>query len=209
MKFYKFVSYILHPVLIPIVSTLLYFIIIPNHIPKEFAYQVLSIVFITTYIIPILLLYFLKKVKLVETFYLSSINERKFPVLFFAILSILLGKLLFKANIVDLLALSFLGVTLALSVVYILFFTKIKTSLHMLGIGGLISFIGIISYQYQLNLLLLLIFLFLLSGFIATSRLKLQAHSINEIYIGFIIGFLTQIIVYISFILQNENVIPV
>jgi hypothetical protein len=199
MKFYKFISYVLHPVLIPIISALLYFIIIPNHIPKEFAYSVLSYVFVATYIFPILLLYFLKKVKLIESYHLKSINERKFPILFFAILSLLLGKLLLKSNIVDVLALSFFGVTLALGIVYILFFVKTKTSLHTVGIGGLISFIGIISYQYQLNLLLLLIFLFLLFGLIATSRLKLKAHSISEIFIGFTVGFLTQVIVYVLY----------
>ena len=83
MKFYKYISYVFHPVLIPIVSTLFYFIIIPNHIPKEFAYTVLSIVFVTTYIVPILLLYFLKTVNLIENFHLPTINERKFPILFF------------------------------------------------------------------------------------------------------------------------------
>jgi len=199
MKFYKFVSYVLHPVLVPIVSTLLYFIIIPNHIPKEYAYRIISIVFVTTYIIPILLLSFLKNVNLIESYHLPSINERKFPILFFAILSFLLGKLLLKANIVNVLAFSFFGITFALGIVYILFFSKIKTSFHTLGIAGLIAFIGIISYEYKLNLLLILIFLFVLAGIIATSRLKLKAHTMNEIFIGFIVGFLTQIIVYVLY----------
>ena len=201
MKLYKFISYILHPVLAPIVSTLLYFIIIPNHIPKEFAYRVLSIVFVTTYIIPILLIYFLKKIKLIESYHLMSINERKFPILFFAILSFLLGNLILKTDIIDILAFSFHACTLALGIVYILFFNNIKTSLHTLGISGIIAFICIISYKYQLNLLLLLIFLFILFGIIATSRLKLKAHTLNEVYIGFIVGFLTQIIVYFSYTL--------
>ncbi len=200
MKPYKFISYVLHPVLVPIVSTLLYFIIIPNHIPTEFAYRVLSIVFVTTYILPILLIYFLKKVNLIETYHLSSINERKFPMLFFAILSFLLGKLLLKTNTVDILAFSFFACTLALGIVYILFYSKIKTSLHTLGIAGLIGLISIISYEYKLNLLLLLTFLFILFGVIATARLKLEAHKMNEIFIGFLIGFLTQILVYVSYI---------
>ena len=201
MKFYKFISYIFHPVLIPIVFTLLYFIIIPNHIPREFAYRVLSIVFITTYILPILLLYFLKKVKLIENYLLPSINERKFPILFFATITLGLGLLLLKSNIVDLLAFSFFGCALSLAIVYILLFIKIKTSLHTLGISGLIGFVGIISYDYKLNLLALLILLFLLFGIIATSRLKLNAHKISEIFIGFIIGLLSQQIIYLSYIL--------
>lgn len=201
MKFYKFISYIFHPVLIPIVFTLLYFIIIPNHIPREFAYRVLSIVFITTYILPILLLYFLKKVKLIENYLLPSINERKFPILFFATITLGLGLLLLKSNIVDLLAFSFFGCALSLAIVYILLFIKIKTSLHTLGISGLIGFISIISYEYKINLLVLLILLFLIFGIIATSRLKLQAHKMSEVLIGFIIGSLSQLIIYFSNIL--------
>ena len=199
MKFYKYISYVFHPVLIPIVSTLFYFIIIPNHIPKEFAYTVLSIVFVTTYIVPILLLYFLKTVNLIENFHLPTINERKFPILFFAILSFLIGKLLLKTRTADLLALSFFACTLALGIVYTLFLSKIKTSLHTLGISGLIGFIGLISYTYKLNLLLLMMFLFILLGIIATSRLQLKAHKMNEVYIGFIVGFLSQIVVYVSY----------
>lgn len=201
MKFFKFISYVLHPVLVPIISTLLYFILIPNHIPEEFSRRVLIIVFITTYIVPVLLITFLKKVTLIESYHLSSINERKFPIIFFAILSFLVGKLLLKSNIIDLLAFSFFGFTLALIIVYVLFFVNIKASLHLLGISGLIGFIGIISYQYHLNLLLLFIFLFIISGIIASSRLKLKAHTANELFIGFIIGLSTQIIVYISYII--------
>ena len=196
MKFYKIISYILHPVLIPIVCTLLYFIIIPNHIPRKFAYWVLIIVFATTYIFPLLLLYFLKKVKLIKNYQLSSINDRKFPILFFTSLTLFLGIRLLKFNVVDLLAFSFFGCALALSISFILLFIKIKTSLHTLGISGLIGFICIISYDYKINLLVLLILLFLIFGIIATSRLKLQAHKMCEVLTGFIIGFLSQVIIY-------------
>ena len=201
MKFYKFISYILHPILVPIVCTLLYFIIIPNHIPREFAYWVLGIVFVTTYIIPLLLLYFLKKVKLIENYQLSIVNDRKFPILFFTTLTLVLGIRLLKFNVVDLLAFSFFGCALALGIVFILLFIKIKTSLHTLGISGLIGFIMMISYEYKLNLLVLLILLFLLFGIIATSRLKLQAHKMSEVLLGFFIGLLSQLIIYFSHII--------
>lgn len=202
MKLHKFISYIFHPILIPIVSTLLYFIIIPNHhIQRKFVYQLLIILFVTTYLIPILLVYFLKKIKLIEDYQLSSIDERKFPILFFAAITLFLGILLLRSNRVDILAFAFFGCTLALGIVYVLFYLKIKSSLHTLGISGLIGFIGIISYEYKLNLLILLILLFLLFGIVATSRLKLKAHTMSEIFIGFIIGFTSQLIIYFSNIL--------
>ncbi|HBK71814.1 MAG TPA: hypothetical protein DDZ39_09205 [Flavobacteriaceae bacterium] len=199
MKFHKFISFIFHPIVLPIVSSLIYFIIAPHHIPKEFSYRVLALVFVMTYILPIFLLLFLKKVKLIESFYLISIDERKFPLLFFTILSFLIGNFLLKTNAIDLLAYSFFGCSLALCLVYLLLFSKIKTSLHTLAISGLIGFITVISYKYQLNLLTILILLFSLLGLVATSRLKLKAHTLTEVVLGFFLGFTSQIIVFIFY----------
>jgi hypothetical protein len=139
-------------------------------------------------------------VKLIENYHLSSINERKFPIFFFTALTLFLGIRLLKFNVVDLLAFSFFGCALALSISFILLFIKIKTSLHTLGISGLIGFISIISYEYKINLLVLLIILFLIFGIIATARLKLQAHKTSEVLIGFTIGLLSQLIIYFSYI---------
>ncbi|MDY7396017.1 hypothetical protein UMM65_12240 [Aureibaculum sp. 2210JD6-5] len=200
MQFAKLISFVFHPIIVPIASALLYFILVPNHIPKAFSYRVLGLIFITTYILPVILLFFLKKIKLIEDFYLNSINERKFPVTFFIVLSFLIGYLLLKFDIINLLAISFFACSLALVVVYILFFFKIKTSLHALAIAGQIGFISVISYEYKNNLLLLLIVLFLLFGVVATSRLQLKAHNLPEVVLGFFVGFLSQIFMYTYFI---------
>ncbi|MET2983600.1 hypothetical protein [Aureibaculum conchae] len=201
MKFAKLISFVFHPIIIPIASALLYFIIIPNHIPKEIAYRILGLIFITTYILPVILLFFLKKIKLIEDFYLNSIDERKFPVTFFTVLSFLIGYLLLKPDIINILAISFFACSLALAVVYVLFFLKFKTSLHALAIAGLIGFISVISYEYKSNLLLMLIVLFLLFGIVATARLKLKAHTLTEVIIGFFVGLLSQIVMYAYFAL--------
>ncbi len=200
MQLARFISYVFHPVLIPIVSALLYFISIPNHIPKEFAYRVLGIIFISTYFIPIGMLYFLKRVKLIESFHLSSINERKFPILFFTILALLLGRLLLQTKAIDLLAFSFFGCSVALIIVYLLFFRNIKTSLHTLGISGLIGFISVLSYTYKQNFILIIILLVLLFGIIATARLKLNAHTVKEVFMGFGVGFFSQLITYAFYV---------
>ena len=202
MKFAKLISFVFHPIIVPIASALLYFIIIPNHLPKEFSYYVLGLIFITTYILPVVLLFFLKKVKLIEDFYLNSINERKFPVSFFVVLSFLIGNLLLNNGYsnINVLAYSFFACSLALAIVYILFFFKIKTSLHTLAIGGQIGFMSVISHYYNSNLLLLLIVLFLLLGVVATARLQLKVHTLLEVIIGFFVGFLSQILIYAYFI---------
>lgn len=192
MFFYKFISYVLHPLLFSFLGSFLYLYLTPKHIVKEQEYIILFVVFVSTYIIPVLLLALLKKVKLIDDYHLKTINERKFPILFFIMLSFLIGRALIGIGIVDLLAFSFFGVAFALSFTYLLFNIQIKTSLHTLGIGGIIGFVMVISYEYQLNFNALLAGLFIIAGLIGVSRLALNAHRPKEVYIGFVLGIISQ-----------------
>ena len=201
--FYKAISYIFHPIIFSIAATLLYFIILPSHIAKQSEHTILIIIFLSTYIAPIFLLFVLKWFKMIENYHLESIAERKFPIVFMMILFVFLGRTLLLTQVVNLLAYSFFACALGLLFVYVLFFLKLKTSLHTLSIAGLIGFICVISYNYKLNLLILIIGLFLLFGIIATARLKLEAHQTKEIYLGFIIGFFSQIFGYYIFTIYN------
>lgn len=201
MFVYKLISYVLHPLLFSFMGSFLYLYLTPKHILKQQEYIILSIVFLSTYIVPIVLLALLKRVHLIKDYHLRSIDERKFPILFFIMLSFLIGRAMLGIQIADLLAFSFFGVAFALSFTYLLFNIKIKTSLHTIGIGGLIGFVMVMSYAYQLNFNSLIAGLFVIGGIIGVSRLALNAHSPKEIYIGFLIGLVSQ---FISFqIYQN------
>ena len=202
MLFYKVISYIFHPVIFSIIATLLYFIILPSHITKQLEHSILIIVFLSTYLAPIVLLLFLKRFKMISNFHLHTIDERKFPILIMFVIFILLGMKFLETEVVNLLAYSFFGCALSLLLVYIGFFAKLKTSLHAISISGLIGFICVLSFEYKLNLLVLLVVLFFLFGIISISRLKLEAHDNNEIYFGFLIGFISQLAVY-SYLSHN------
>jgi len=192
MFVFKVISYVLHPLLFAFMGSFIYLYLTPKHVVKEQEYIILFVVFVSTYIIPIILLALLKKVKLIDDYHLRSINERKFPVLFFIMLSFLIGRALIAIHIVDLLAFSFFGVAFALSFTYLLFNLKIKTSLHTLGIGGIIGFVMVMSYEYQLNFNAFLAGLFVVAGLIGISRLALNAHRPKEVYIGFLLGIVSQ-----------------
>jgi hypothetical protein len=138
----------------------------------------------------------LKKMKIIDSYYLKTIEERKFPTIFFIMLSMMIGKMLLNIQLVDLLAYSFFGIALALTFSYLLFMKHVKTSLHTMGIGGIIGFVLVMSYEYQMNFTIIISLLFILAGLIAVSRLKLQAHNSSEVYLGFIIGMTTQFISY-------------
>lgn len=180
----------------PIIGTLLYFILLPKHTSKQLELIIIASVFIGTYVIPLFFLIALKKSKVIENFYLENPQERKFPLMFFISISFLLSTLIKKGQNTMELSLFFFGMTLALIVAYLLLYAKFKASLHMIGIGGLIGFFVFFSYEYQLNLLLIIGVLFVIAGFIARSRLILKAHHLKEVYWGVLIGVLSELAVY-------------
>jgi len=194
MQFFKFISYVFHPLLLSFIGTFFYLFLSPKHIIKQQEYIILIVVFISTYILPIFFLALLKKMNLIKSYQLESIDERKFPILFFILLSFMIGKILLNIQIVDLLAFSFFGVALALCTTYLLFSLNTKTSLHTLGIGGIIGFVIVMSYEYQLNFNLIIAILIMLGGLIAVSRLMLKAHKPKEVYIGFLLVIASQLI---------------
>ncbi|MEE9348998.1 MAG: hypothetical protein V3U80_03055 [Flavobacteriaceae bacterium] len=196
MKTEIIISYLFHPVLFSTVGTLLFFSIQPKYLPKAFEHKIITVVFLSTYVIPVIFLFLLKKKKSIESYHLKTINERKFPIVFFFIITLLLGFRLLQLHVIDLLAYSFLAGALSLSIIFALLFLKIKTSLHTVSIGSLTGFIMVISYHFKIQLLVLLMLSFILFGIIATARLKLKAHNLQEVLLGFVIGLLSQFFIY-------------
>lgn len=196
MRWHKFISGILHPIVMPTIGILLYLIFSPANLNQQQQLTVLGIVFVATYIIPLLLLVFLKSVGYINSYQVFSIKERKVPLFFMIALLFSLAQLFKKLNAVEDLSYLFYGIVLGLVITYLLFFLKIKSSLHLLSIGGATSYFLIFQMIHQVNLIPIVIIFILLSGLLASSRLYLKAHTVKEVYIGFFLGFTCQFIVY-------------
>ena len=156
--------------------------------------MVLSLVFVVTYLIPLLILILFKKLKIIKTYQTESIKERKLPVALMIFLFYLLGNTISNnANFKDL-GLLFYATSVGLFIIYILFFFKIKASIHLLSLGIPIGFFMVLSSNYSQSYLVVLIIIVLLSGLLASARLHLKAHTNIELLIGFFIGFVPQLI---------------
>ena len=138
--------------------------------------------------------------RLITSYELPSVEERKFPILFAATIYFLIGNLLLKTNVLNLLAFSFFGYTIALALIYLFFQKHLKTSLHTVGIAGMISFIAILSYAFKINLLIFIMLSFLLLGIVATARLQLQVHTTKEIFLGIFVGAISQVLAYMLYL---------
>ncbi len=195
MSVHRILSSLLHPVLFPLVGSVFYLFTVPRYVSSRYKLLVLLVIFVGTYLLPILLLFLLKGLKMIQSLHLSSIEERKFPLLVISFLGILIGRLLFKIVIVNELAIYIIAGSFALLLVYSFLWFGIKVSIHTLGIGALIGFVIRLSLVYQQNFLVVIALLFIIFGIIANARVKLRAHTFSEVILGVIFGVGAQILV--------------
>ena len=196
MRWHKFISTVLHPVLMPTIGVLIYFLLSPLRITVYQQMYLLAIVFIATYLFPLFLLFFLKSINKIESFEVKTIEERKIPLFLMMCIFLALGRFFYKFSSFRDLSYLFFGTLLGMIIVYFTFFTKTKTSLHLLSIGSAIGYFIVFQQINNVFLLPLIIIFVLLSGLLGTSRLYLKAHTPKEVYLGFFIGVLSQLMVF-------------
>ena len=198
MKFHKFISTILHPIVLPTLGVFLYFVFVSQSFEKRLQLIVLGLVFALTYVVPVLLLLFLRNFGFIKDFQVSTIKERRFPVIFMIFLLYFLGNTIIQIPTIRNLGILFYGTSLSLTCIYVLFSVKLKSSLHLVSMGNMIGFFLIMTNINSLSMLPIIILLILLSGILASSRLYLKAHTPLELLIGFSLGIVCQFILFIS-----------
>ena len=83
MKFSKIISFIFHPVLMPTYAFILVLNLVPGvsvTYPMQ-KIQLFKLIFGFTFLLPILSIIILKKMKLVSSYYMENKEERRFPLL--------------------------------------------------------------------------------------------------------------------------------
>lgn len=188
-------SYIFHPLWMPFAGTLVYFLTTPRFFPEPVVKAKLMAIAIMTLFIPIVFHFLLKTLGIVRSPFLREIRERHWPLLFYILL--LAVTLHFVLNMYDYpeLYYFFLGILFSTATAWVLVWTKLKVSLHMMGIAGTTMFIVALSIFYNLDLIYTISFLLAATGLTATSRLHLKAHSSLELALGYFIGLIPQIFV--------------
>jgi hypothetical protein len=190
----KSVSFIFHPLVIPLVGALLYFSKSPRYIPEETIYAKLIALCILTVVLPILLFLLLKTLGKVNSIYLATSNERIVPLILNSIITLLIVLRVLPSNEIIELYYFFIAILISTLSCLILAIFKIKASIHMMAIAGLFMYAVALSIHFSININGTIALISILIGAIATSRLHLNAHTFVELIVGFGIGFLPQLI---------------
>ena len=206
-------SYLFHPLLILTYMTLVLLWTNPfsfgfRHVAE--ADTLLIIVFMTTITLPAIAVVMMKMLGWVQTLRMETRHERIGPYIVSGIMYMTLYLHVSKAEFPTSLRVASLGVLICL---WICFFINnfLKVSVHAAGMGGLVAIVALtkLKFGYEaaqigipggVNLVLSIDYLLygtiLLAGLVCTSRLLLDAHKPNEVYLGLMIGIFGIITAY-------------
>lgn len=204
--FFKVISIVLHPLLLPTYGTLLYLWANPSIEGKtpDFADEAsitpssaIIAIFINTFVMPAIAILTMKGLGFIKTFEMQDKQERIIP--FIATMTFYIWTFLVAKNQLQFMLPTFtifiLGtvVSLMFSFFINIFF---KLSIHMVGMAGLLTGTLIMMINSEKSLLGVFLLVIVLTGLIASARLYLKAHTPKELYVGFLIGISGQMLAF-------------
>lgn len=191
----KLASYLFHPLWMPFAGSLFYFLFIPRFFPQEIIKAKLLAIAILTIFIPVVFYFLLKNLGKARNIFLEDVKERKWPLFFFMVLSLMVLNQILNIYNYPALYYYFVGILASTAISYILTWFGIKPSLHMVGISGLLMFVVGFCVYFHLYFIYTISFLIIAVGLTASSRLYYKAHSNWELALGFLTGLIPQLLV--------------
>jgi len=190
----KSISYIFHPLLMPLLGVVFYFSKTPRFIPEPIMKAKVFSITILTIILPILLFYLLKTLHKVDSFHLENVSERKIPLIINSVIVALILARVLPLNEIPELYFFFIGILISTVTCLALVFVKFKASIHMIASAGFFMFAVALAIHFKININGTIALMCVIIGAIATSRLHLKAHTAMELLVGFFVGLLPQLI---------------
>ena len=195
--FAKIISYIFHPIFIPVY--LAWFLI--NIQPYLFAgfsaleKTLMMIRFLAVYsFFPLISTLLLKALGFIDSVYLKTQRDRIIP---YVICMIYYFSIWFVMHRQPENPPAIISLTLAIFIASIgglMGNIYIKISMHAIGVGVMVTFMMLLAFSQDLNFGRYLSVSLLITGLVCTARLIASDHSQKEVYWGLIVGIASQII---------------
>lgn len=187
-------SYIFHPLFTSVQACIFYFLFHGNDFSIGQITPLFWQILIVTIMIPMALYYLLRFTGKVNSIMIADLEQRKIPLIFQSFLTIILLRKSIPLENYPELHFFFIGALFSTLFALGLLYAKFKASLHMLAIAALTVFVFGLNIHLQIGSVFIVPFLLLMNGFVASSRLVMQAHTPKELIIGVLLGSIPQIL---------------
>ncbi|WP_420147639.1 hypothetical protein [Spirosoma sp.] len=198
IRFAHFLSVVCHPLLMPtwLFGVLLFqvpSVLGMDAFSNSLRLSLLILIFVGTFMVPSLLIYYLVRVGYVRNLELTNLQDRRLPYFMTAIIYFFVAYLfMFRMQLVSTLApeIGLLIGSIALSILLVgVISLTWQISAHGVGIGGVLGALASIMLKFGITELFApLTLLVLLTGFISSARLKLNAHTPVQVSAGLTLG---------------------
>ncbi len=197
-SFARFLSVVLHPLLMP---TFVFGILLFD-VPSVLGVDVFSaglrlsllvLIFVGTFGVPALLIYYLYRSGYVQTPYLKTLADRRLPFFLTALVYTFMAFLFaFRMQLISTIApeIAVLLGSIAVSILLVgIISLSWQISAHSVGVSGAVGIIAGIMLKFsQADLFMPLVAGVLLTGLVGSARLKLNAHTPAQIGAGAALG---------------------
>ncbi len=199
-------SILFHPLLVPTYMFILLIAINPflfgaSNLGEKRALLLLLMIFLYTFVIPLVSIFIMLKLEMVDSLHLEDRMQRIGPMMLVMILYFWVYYNFSQDNDTPpAFSAALLGVVLALAVSFTVNVVD-KISLHGVGMGGLVGMAmittglfggGIEFGGWTIGAGLVTLVITLVAGLVGTARLALGAHTPTQLYSGYLVGFICQ-----------------
>jgi len=184
----QLLSYGLHPGSLPTVGTLYIIYALPQIFSLESIARMMSIVLVGTYIIPVIVIYIMTLLGIIESVHLINKKDRIYPYTITTMSALLTSRILTSMGAPVEIIYCSLGCAfiLVVSAVLIPFF---KSSAHLAGITGFAGLYLGMNEKYGSGEFKNMLIIILLCIALAWARIYLKRHTLKEVLTGSILGF--------------------
>jgi hypothetical protein len=202
-QFFMGLSVVLHPLLMP---AYLYIFLTGIQYPgatrvASVRFLLILLVFIATFLIPAVVVWMMKSTGLVSSLQMHNRKERTLPFLVTAVLYYLSFRYFSRYGLPTEYSLVLLGST-AMILMAMVINVKWKISIHMMGIGGALGVLHGMAAYYPYPFLMPVSIGFALAGLLGTARLVSGSHKPQEVYTGFLAGYLLFLILFTTILMK-------
>ncbi|MFC6996870.1 hypothetical protein [Rufibacter roseus] len=187
-------SVVFHPLLLPSYLFLLILYYLPPEavsLPLEARWYVLLMVFLTTFLLPTLGTLLMRQAKVVKSMTMEEREDRRWPFLLAAACYTVTTFLFFKQPYLDRIFFVVMGLITATVYLALVINQFWKISAHSIGLGGGLGILLLLhGWLPEPVLVYPIVACLVVSGAVLSARLALGAHTENQVYIGYFLGFM-------------------
>jgi hypothetical protein len=186
----KIISIVFHPLMMPVYGMAIIFSAptLLGYLPFNVKKLLLLIMLVNNILLPLSFLPFFIHRNIITSWAITERKERNIPLIITTILYCITSFIIFRLPI-PLFLKSFIFASAFLSFMITLINLWWKISLHSVGAGALIGLVLMLSLKMLTPLDWYLISVIIAGGLILSSRLKLNLHSPQQVWVGLFAGF--------------------